>query len=84
MFRRYARERSHDCQRGTQFSQRWELTEMVGQTPGLRGSPWTRRSATKQADEGVGCGPGGPPHFQCKLRDIGKTECVCHECRVIS
>jgi hypothetical protein len=21
----------------------------------------------KQADEGVGCGPGGPPHFECKL-----------------
>jgi len=48
--------------------------------PGLRGSPWTRRSPnefssiqTKQADEGVGCGPGGPPHFECKLHDIGKT-----------
>ena len=66
-------------------------TETVGQPPGLRGSPLAPPVAnefssnqTKQADEGVGCGPGGPPHFQCKLRDIGQTECVCHECRVIS
>jgi hypothetical protein len=29
---------------------------------------------TKQADEGVGCRPGGPPHDGCKLRDIAKTK----------
>ena len=32
---------------------------------------------TKQADEGVGCGPGGPPHFECTLYDIGKTKSHC-------
>ena len=32
---------------------------------------------TKEADEGVGCGPGGPPHFECKLYDIGKTKSHC-------
>ncbi len=47
---------------------------MVGQTP------WSARVPldplvgnefssiqTKQADEGVGCRPGGLPHFECKL-----------------
>ena len=33
---------------------------------------------TEQADEGVGCGPGGPPHFECKLYDIGKLSGIAH------
>jgi len=43
--------------------------QIVGRTPGPRGFPWTRFSPNGisiirpgQADEGVGCGPGGPPH----------------------
>jgi hypothetical protein len=35
--------------------------QWVGRTPGPRGSPWTR--TFQQADEGVGRGPGGPPHL---------------------
>src|ERR1700733_4514370 len=45
--------------------------ELWGGPPGLRGSPWTPRVAnefnsipTKQADEGVGCRPGGLPHVR--------------------
>jgi hypothetical protein len=43
--------------------------KLWGGPPGPRGSPWTRSFANeirlvqyRQADEGVGCGPGGPPH----------------------
>src|ERR1039458_6370330 len=52
-----------------------------GSPPGLRGSPWTRSSPvksrfiqTQQADVGVGCGPGGPPHQECRLSSFGKTK----------
>ncbi len=39
--------------------------EIVGRTPGLRGSPWTHRSPNEwQADEGVGCGPGVRPTME--------------------
>ena len=34
-----------------------------GGPPGLRGSPRTRWSLLGEADEGVGCRPGGPPHY---------------------
>src|ERR1035441_6232344 len=27
----------------------------------------------QQADGGVGCGPGGPPHNQCRLSSTGKS-----------
>jgi predicted acyltransferase len=40
---------------------------LLGGPPGPRGSPRTRSSPFRlflqQADEGVGCGPGGPPHL---------------------
>jgi len=56
------------------------LHKLWGGPPGPRGSPWTRFSPTKsasstlrRADGGVGCGPGGPPHNQCRLRGIGKV-----------
>ena len=44
------------------------LPNWWGGPPGPRGSPWTRCSldqrlvSLRRADEGVGCGPGGPPH----------------------
>jgi hypothetical protein len=54
---------------------------LVGQTPWSARVPLDPPVAnefssieTKQADAGVGCGPGGPPHFECKLHDIGKTK----------
>ena len=49
-------------------------TAFVGQTP------WSARvpldppvDNENKADEGVGRGPGGPPHFECKLYDIGNS-----------
>jgi hypothetical protein len=43
--------------------------KLWGRPPGLRGSPWTRSAS---ADEGVGSGPGGPPHNQCRCSVVGK------------
>ena len=44
-----------------------------GGPPGPRGSPWTRTSRLclfhQQADEGVGRGPGGPPHCVFRMSD---------------
>jgi hypothetical protein len=53
---------------------------IVGRTPGR--TPWSARVPldplianeikfiqTGQADEGVGCGPGGPPHFSMRHRE---------------
>src|ERR1700733_5664982 len=61
--------------------------EWWGSPPGLRGSPWTRRSPTNsalskpsKADEGVGCGPGGPPHFDANCARSGKLYDVAHAC----
>ncbi len=42
------------------------IKKLWGGPPGLRGSPWTRPWQTKQADEGVGCRPEGPPYFADK------------------
>jgi len=54
--------------------------KLWGGPPGPRGSPWTRFSPMKsasstlrRADGGVGCGPGGPPHNQCRLCGTGKS-----------
>ena len=56
-------------------------TEVVGRTPWSARVPLDPLLAneisfiqTEQADEGVGCGPGGPPPHTCSLRGIGKTK----------
>jgi hypothetical protein len=57
------------------FPKTGNWTAFVGRTP-LDPPVANKFSSiqTKQADEGVGCGPGGPPHFERKLYDIGKTK----------
>ena len=55
------------CSKQNECSTRCDcFTRNVGRTPGPRGSPWTRcwGMGCKPADEGVGCGPGGPPHIR--------------------
>jgi hypothetical protein len=61
--------------------------EIVGRTPWSARVPLDPPVANefnsiqiKQADEGVGCGPGGPPHDGCKLHDIGKLSDIAHSC----
>jgi hypothetical protein len=48
-----------------------------GGPPGPRGSPWTRFSSRgssdcqpRQAGQGAGCGPGGPPHHLSRCPEI--------------
>jgi hypothetical protein len=57
------------------------LEVIVGRTPWSERVPLDPLCAnainliqTEQADEGVGCGPGGPPHQEPKLSGIGKTK----------
>src|SRR5580765_595252 len=52
-----------------------------GGPPGPRGTPSSRCSPTaptackvREADGGVGRGPGGPPHELCRLSAMGKTK----------
>src|ERR1022692_2119961 len=54
---------------------------VVGQTPWSARFPLDpllaseiRFIQTQQADVGVGCGPGGPPHQECRLSSFGKTK----------
>ena len=54
---------------------------VVGQTPWSARFPLDpllaseiRFIQTQQADVGVGCGPGGPPHQECGLSSFGKTK----------
>ena len=76
--------RTHSCETPPSFPKAGNWTEIVGQTPWSARVPLDPPVAnefssiqTKQADEGVGCRPGGPPHFECKLRDIQKTKWHC-------
>src|SRR5688572_14412198 len=63
------------------FSKLPILQNLWGGPPGPRGTPSSRYPPNdirhlqrKQADEGVGRGPGGPPHNQCRLVGYGKTK----------
>ena len=63
------------------FSQGWQLDSICGADPLVCAVPLdppvTNKfgsNQTEQADEGVGCGPGGPPYFERKLCDVGKTK----------
>jgi hypothetical protein len=54
---------------------------VVGQTPWSARVPLDpllaseiRFIQTQQADVGVGCGPGGPPHQERRLSSFGKTK----------
>src|ERR1035438_1084084 len=54
---------------------------VVGQTPWSARVPLDpllaseiRFIQTQQTDVGVGCGPGGPPHQECRLSSFGKTK----------
>src|SRR5258708_4261744 len=63
-----------------------------GGPPGPRGSPWTRSVATRsapmktisahleRADEGVGRGPGGPPHDLCRCSVLAKVCSIGQSC----
>ena len=53
--------------------------EWWGGPPGPHGSPWTRFSPEvssacqlRQAGQGAGCGPGGPPYHACPCSVVGK------------
>ena len=35
---------------------------------------------TRPADRGVGCGPGGPPHFKQRLPGLGKLSGIAQKC----
>jgi hypothetical protein len=61
--------------------------EIVGQTPWSARVPLDPPIAnefspiqTKQADEGVGCGPGSPPHFDANCAISGKLYDIADEC----
>jgi hypothetical protein len=56
-----------------------QLHKLWGGPPGQRGTPSSRsgleessRCIPGQADQGVGCGPGGPPHNSCRTRSFRK------------
>ena len=60
------------------------MLDLRGGPPGPRGSPWTRAFVRRtealdhrgEADEGVGRGPGGPPHneaFRIRLKSYATT-----------
>src|SRR5438105_2694387 len=52
------------------------LNKLWGGPPGPRGSPWTRSLRnSEQADEGVGRGPGGPPHYDLFRCSVVGTFC---------
>ena len=54
------------------------LEKFVGRTPGPRGFPLDPLFRPWQADEGVGRGPGGPPHDEynnrCEFHSRKRTE----------
>ena len=85
----------HECRHGTQecamplsFPQLGILHNLWGGPPGPRGSPWTRPllnetsrfRVRQEADEGVGRGPGGPPHNPCRTSISQKLSGIAQKC----
>jgi hypothetical protein len=77
--------RAHSCAMPLRFHVGGILHKRWGGPPGPRGSPWTRSSPKessdchpRQAGQGAGCGPGGPPHLLCQCSRAGKLSGIAH------